>query len=87
MREETVMEVEEIDVIEMELKYCERCGGLWLRTRGTAEVYCPPCAPKMQEHANSQKRRGQLRMTVKGDAEIRGRGEELSFLWEDGGHA
>ena len=28
----------------VELKYCEGCGGLWLRPRGAEEVYCPECA-------------------------------------------
>lgn len=32
------------NAIQMELKYCERCGGLWLRLRGSDLVYCPPCA-------------------------------------------
>jgi len=27
----------------VELKYCERCGELWLRAKGTAWVYCDPC--------------------------------------------
>jgi DNA-directed RNA polymerase subunit RPC12/RpoP len=27
----------------LELKYCERCGGLWLRLQGDSEVYCPSC--------------------------------------------
>jgi hypothetical protein len=31
-------------ILKMELKYCERCGGLWLRPGGAAEVYCPACA-------------------------------------------
>jgi Zn-finger nucleic acid-binding protein len=30
--------------IQMELKYCERCGGLWLRLKGSDLVYCPSCA-------------------------------------------
>lgn len=30
----------------MELKYCERCGGLWLRPQGADVVYCRGC----QEH-------------------------------------
>jgi hypothetical protein len=25
------------------LKYCERCGGLWLRPDGAATPYCPGC--------------------------------------------
>jgi len=27
----------------VELKYCERCGGLWLRECGVGEVYCDSC--------------------------------------------
>lgn len=37
------MEVEDVEVVRMELKYCERCGGLWLRARGDAGVYCKVC--------------------------------------------
>ena len=29
--------------IRLELKYCERCGGLWLRLKDSELVYCPPC--------------------------------------------
>jgi ribosomal protein L37AE/L43A len=29
---------------QVELKYCERCGGLWLRFKGSEVVYCPSCA-------------------------------------------
>jgi len=29
--------------IAMELKYCERCGGLWLRRQGQDVVYCGRC--------------------------------------------
>ncbi len=34
------MESQEIRV---ELKYCERCGGLWLRPQGADGVYCASC--------------------------------------------
>jgi hypothetical protein len=27
----------------LELKYCERCGGLWLRPVGLGRVYCEAC--------------------------------------------
>jgi hypothetical protein len=33
----------------MELKYCERCGSLWLRREGVNEVYCDACEPWMAE--------------------------------------
>jgi hypothetical protein len=29
--------------VRVELKYCERCGGLWLRECGTGGVYCGSC--------------------------------------------
>ena len=32
----------------MELKYCERCGGLWLRRRGSEGRFCSTCEPKME---------------------------------------
>lgn len=39
------------DEITIELKYCERCGGLFLRHAGDPQVYCAPCAPAMREMA------------------------------------
>jgi hypothetical protein len=35
----------------LELKYCEACGGLWLRQAGSLEVYCERCAERMGEIA------------------------------------
>ncbi len=32
------MEVEDPEVTQLELKYCERCGALWLRLRGVQDV-------------------------------------------------
>ncbi len=32
----------------MELKYCEHCGGLWVREPG-AGVYCAKCEPKVAD--------------------------------------
>jgi hypothetical protein len=37
------------EIEEVELKYCERCGGLWLRLKGNVEIYCAPCIPKIDE--------------------------------------
>jgi hypothetical protein len=33
--------------VPMELKYCERCGGLWLRPQGGEGVYCPGCCVRL----------------------------------------
>jgi hypothetical protein len=33
----------------LELKYCERCGGLWLRPQGDDAVYCAACTEAIKE--------------------------------------
>ena len=35
------------NVIQLELKYCERCGGLWLRRKGSDLVFCVSCTRVM----------------------------------------
>jgi hypothetical protein len=46
---EAFMEMEGLEIVRLELKYCERCGGLWMRTWGTDEIYCPTCALEMSD--------------------------------------
>ncbi|MFZ3341863.1 MAG: hypothetical protein WA609_12450 [Terriglobales bacterium] len=36
----------------VELKYCERCGGLFLRTPGAGVVYCDGCASRLAGDPN-----------------------------------
>ncbi|MFZ0760044.1 MAG: hypothetical protein WAM69_08855 [Candidatus Sulfotelmatobacter sp.] len=33
----------------LELKYCERCGGLWMRPVGGGQIYCTVCGREMAE--------------------------------------
>jgi len=40
---------EDKNEVRLELKYCEHCGGLWLRECGAGVVYCPNCQPKVAE--------------------------------------
>jgi hypothetical protein len=35
--------------VSFELKYCERCGGLWLRPAGGGQIYCKACGREMAE--------------------------------------
>jgi hypothetical protein len=35
--------------LQVDLKYCERCGGLWLRPAGSKRVYCVGCEPEMAQ--------------------------------------
>jgi len=37
------------DKVSLELKYCERCGGLWLRPAGGEQIYCVACGREMGE--------------------------------------
>ena len=37
------MKAEQMETVFLELKYCERCGGLWLRQKGDAQVHCEAC--------------------------------------------
>ena len=36
----------------MQLKYCERCGNLWLRRSGSHGTTCAPCSGAEAELAN-----------------------------------
>lgn len=38
-------ESEQQALIKVELKYCEACGGLWLRPAGSLHPYCEHCTP------------------------------------------
>jgi ribosomal protein L37AE/L43A len=42
--------------VRMELKYCEHCGGLWVREPGSGVVYCDKCAPKVADLPAARKK-------------------------------
>jgi hypothetical protein len=35
--------------LQFELKYCERCGGLWLRPVGGGQIYCVGCGREIAQ--------------------------------------
>jgi len=47
---------EDNSVVQVELKYCEHCGGLWVRERGSGEVYCDRCLTKVEDLPVPKKR-------------------------------
>jgi Zn-finger nucleic acid-binding protein len=53
------------DESQLELKYCERCGGLWLRPAGAEHVYCSRCEPEMAELPAVVRKRAKSRKTKK----------------------
>jgi Zn-finger nucleic acid-binding protein len=54
----------------VELKYCEHCGGLWVRERGAGVVYCDRCQPKVADLPAPKARRGRLSLPVRPHTEI-----------------
>lgn len=80
------MEMEGLEIVRLELKYCERCGGLWMRTWGTEEVYCPPCAVQMLD-LPAVRRRKKLHLVADDRSEIKSQCGELPVLCGEGGNA
>jgi Zn-finger nucleic acid-binding protein len=54
----------------LELKYCERCGGLWLRPVGGGQIYCGICARAMAELPPPSTEVRRPRRTVKNNFEL-----------------
>jgi len=50
------VETEIKNEVRIELKYCERCGALFLRQVGDFDIYCSGCTPAMHEMAISKRR-------------------------------
>jgi Zn-finger nucleic acid-binding protein len=81
---EAIMEVEKTEVLQLELKYCERCGGLWLRIRGRQEAYCSSCAGAMSEVAIGRKLKRPPRLPVR---DIDGQRSSVYPVFLKGGRA
>jgi hypothetical protein len=64
----------------VELKYCERCGGLWLRECGAGVVYCANCQPLVAELPPPKKKPQRVTLPVRQhtaveDFEVEGDGD------------
>jgi hypothetical protein len=68
-------------ILQLELKYCERCGTLWLRLRGSDVVVCRSCARALAGVPGwpSRERAGGMEET--GPAPVE------SAFWGEGGNA
>jgi len=62
----------ELQLCRCELKYCERCGALWVRRAGREESYCSACTDQMEDLPKSRARR-------KGKREIHQRAQEADL--------
>jgi hypothetical protein len=76
------MEPEETGVLRLELKYCERCGGLWLRVRGHQGPYCSSCAAAMSDAVVVRTSKRMPRLPVR---DLKGQHSGAQFLLRNGG--
>ena len=74
----------EARICRLELKYCERCGALWVRPTGGDESYCGVCVGLMEEVPRAQ-RKPKTRRTAhrekQGGRDLQG----VAAVVEDGG--
>jgi hypothetical protein len=78
------MESSGMAVIQLELKYCERCGGLFLRRQGLGEIFCSGCAGHV-DAGPVRKSRNRPRLPVNLDGRFPF--EMLSRVAQEGGEA
>ena len=78
------METFDSNAIQMELKYCERCGALWLRLRESDLVYCASCTVILAGIA-----RGPRFLQPRGASSRRDNAgpERTSMFWSERGNA
>ena len=78
------METGDLEIVRLELKYCERCGGLWLRTAGSGEVYCSLCVAQMLDLPVPRARR-KAQLLFSDSLEIKSQCAEWTIpCWERG---
>jgi hypothetical protein len=77
----------DVKAVNLELKYCERCGGLWIRQAGCKDIYCSGCADAMAQRSPSSRFKTRARMPgserpvaiVAGSASARDEAESSEF--------
>jgi ribosomal protein L37AE/L43A len=75
------MELQDVDAIQMELKYCKRCGALWLRLTGSDLIFCSPCSVILAGLARDP------RFREPRGSNSRGGGKINTAFWSEGGNA
>ena len=58
------------ELTRMELKYCEHCGGLWVRESGIGSVYCDACQVKVAELPLPKKSEHRVMLPVQQDSMV-----------------
>lgn len=72
-------EGKENEAVRVELKYCEHCGGLWVREPG-AGVVCNKCQAKVADLPIPKKKSGRITLPVRPHTAV----EDYKFEIENG---
>ena len=64
----------------LELKYCERCGGLWLRPVNSGQIYCVSCSREMAKLPPPSSQAESVRSPRKCGSEVDDRGFEAYLM-------
>jgi len=82
------MKSEDLEIVHLELKYCECCGGLWLRPKNADDVYCESCVLQMSDFPAVGARPPRVRLRLAQRLEVEGaNGERLIVICSEGGNA
>ena len=68
------------EIVQLELKYCERCGALWLRRRGMGTVYCTACSSEIAHFPFFRRKISRPHLPGEGKIDIESRNERLGSL-------
>lgn len=58
----TTITGQDSQVIHLELKYCERCGSLWLREADSGGIYCARCDAAIERMAPPTRHKNKARV-------------------------
>jgi hypothetical protein len=79
------MKSEGLEIIQLELKYCERCGRLWLRQRDTGGVYCEECTSEIPNFSLCGRRTSRPHLPMNEQIEIESQDGAVRFIVSGGG--
>jgi len=80
------MEIDELNVVLLDLKYYERCGGLWLRPCDCDDVLCASCAAEVTKLQSGWGEKG-MRLVLKTTMQADGESREVLVICGEGGNA
>jgi Zn-finger nucleic acid-binding protein len=81
------MEIDALEIILLDLKYCERCGGLWLRPRSCEQVLCASCLAQLSKLHQGWEKHNLRRLVLKTTIHANSGGRKVPAICGKGGNA